>query len=66
MQRWQCSIENGSLEASDFYPEYMVVYICLKMFNSDSSLTLSCNRNARASFVEKPQLKIVSFQKYQH
>ena len=38
--------------------EDIVVFLGLKVFNSDNFYTFSCNRNARVTFVKNPQWKI--------
>ena len=42
--------------------EDIVVFQGLKAFNSENSFMFSCSGNAQATFVEKPQLKIISLQ----
>ena len=41
------------------YVEDIVVFIGLKVFNSDNSRMFSLSKNARVTFVEKPQMKII-------
>ena len=41
--------------------EDIVVCLGLKLFNSDNTKTFFCNRNAQVTFVEEPQLKLISF-----
>ena len=41
------------------------IVLGLKVFNSDISYMFSCNKNAQVMFVQKPQLKINSFQDYE-
>ena len=44
----------------------MVVFIHLKVFNFDNLHVFSCSRNMQVNFVDKPQLKIISFLNYKH
>ena len=44
--------------------ENIVVFLGLKVFSSDD--TLSCSRNTQVAFVENPQLKIISFSNYKN
>ena len=46
--------------------EDIVVFLGLKVFNSDETYTFSCNRNAQVTFVGKPQLKIIIFKNDTH
>ena len=41
------------------YVEDIVVFIGLKVFNSDNSRMFFLSKNARVTFVEKPQMKII-------
>ena len=42
------------------------VFLGLKVYFSNSSFIFFCSRNAQLPFVEKPQLKITSFQNHKH
>ena len=42
------------------------VLLVFKVFNSDNSYIFSCSLEMRKLLVEKPRLKIISFQTYQH
>ena len=44
--------------------EDIVIILGLKVLSSDNSYMFSCSRNTHVSFVEKLQLKIISFKKY--
>ena len=44
----------------------MVVFIHFKVFNFDNLHVFSCSRNMQVNFVDKPQLKIISFLNYKH
>ena len=46
--------------------ENIVVFLCVKVFNSDNSLMHFCIRKVQVTYVLKPQLKIISFQIYKH
>ena len=46
--------------------EDIVVLLGSKVFNSDNSNMISCSINAQVTFLEKPQLQIISFQDYNH
>ena len=46
--------------------EDIVVFINLKVFNSDNSQMFSCNRNAQISFAENSHVKLISFQNQKH
>jgi len=39
-----------------------IVFLGLEVFVSDNSYVFYCSRNARVTFIENPQLKIISFQ----
>ena len=43
--------------------EDIVIFLGLKVFNSDHSYMVSCSKNAKVTFVEKPQEKIIIFKK---
>ena len=46
--------------------ENIVVFLDLKVLNSDNFYLFSCNRNTQFTFIEKPKLKIISFANYKH
>ena len=46
--------------------EDIVVFLGFKVFNSDNSYRFSCTSNTQVTFVEKPQLKIISFRDIIH
>ena len=46
--------------------EDIVVFLRVKVFNSDDSYMFSCGKNAQVTLVEKPHLKIIQFQNYKH
>jgi len=50
-----------SLTSKDPPCKHFFVFLCLKLFYFDNSYLFSFGRNAQVSFVENPQLIIVSF-----
>ena len=61
MQTWLCPIHNGTLET--FIWSIMWKIFSFSRFNSDNSYMINRSLYAQVTFVEKPQLKIISFQK---
>ena len=46
--------------------ETNLIFLILKLLNSNNSYMFSLSRNVQVTFLEKPQFIIISFQNYKH